>query len=70
MRVGDSPTDLNFGLDRLWVGDQDGSVCRLNPSTLEVTRMPVGAEVLGVAVDEDAESLWIYVGEPIAANNT
>jgi streptogramin lyase len=70
VRVGDSPTDLNFGLDRLWVGDRDGSVYRLDPSTLDVTRMPVGAEVLGVAVDEDAESLWVYVGEPIAPNNT
>ncbi len=70
VRVGDSPTDMNFGLDRLWVGDRDGSVYRLNPSTLEVTPMPVGAEVLGVAVDEDAESVWVYVGEPIAPNNT
>jgi hypothetical protein len=32
--------------------------------------MPVRAEVLGVAVDEDAESLWVYVGEPIGPNNT
>jgi class 3 adenylate cyclase len=70
VRVGDSPTDLNFGLDRLWVGDRNGSVYRLDPSTLEVKRMPMGAEVLGVAVDEDAESLWVYVGEPIAPSNT
>jgi class 3 adenylate cyclase/streptogramin lyase len=70
VRVGDSPTDLTFGLDRLWVGDLDGSVYRLDPSTLRVKRMPVGAEVLGVAVDEDAESLWVYVGDHIAPNNT
>ena len=70
VRVCDSPTDLTFGLDRLWVGDLDGSVYRLDPSTLKVKRMPVGAEVLGVAVDEDADSLWVYVGESIGPNNT
>jgi len=26
--------------------------------------------VLGVAVDEDADSLWVYVGESIGPNNT
>ncbi len=40
-----------------------GSVYRLDPLTFEGERMPVGAEVLGVAVDEAADSLWVYVGE-------
>jgi hypothetical protein len=36
--------------------------------TFEVERMPVGAEVLGVAVDEAADSLWVYVGESVASS--
>jgi class 3 adenylate cyclase/streptogramin lyase len=65
VRVGDSPTDIALGLDSVWIGDRNGSLFRLDPSTLEVKRLPIGAEVIGVAVDEDAESLWVYLGESV-----
>jgi class 3 adenylate cyclase len=64
-RVGDDPTDMALGLDSVWVADLDGSVYRLDPLTFKVERMPIGAEVLGVAVDEAADSLWVYVGATV-----
>ena len=38
---------------------------RIDPLTHEVQEFPVGAEVLGVAVDDDAASVWVYVGDPV-----
>jgi len=64
-RVGDDPTDIAIGLEAVWVGDLDGSLYRVDASTFEVQEFPVGAEVLGVAVDEDAGSVWVYVGDPV-----
>ncbi len=65
-RVGDDPTDIAIGLEAVWVGDLDGSLYRVDASTFEVQEFPVGAEVLGVAVDEEAGSVWVYVGGPVA----
>jgi class 3 adenylate cyclase/streptogramin lyase len=65
VRVGDDPTDIAVGLDAVWVGDGEGSsLSRADPTTLDVQTFPIGAEVLGVAVDEATESVWIYVGDP------
>lgn len=64
-RVGDDPTDIAIGLEAVWVGDLDGSLYRVDASTFEVQEFPVGAEVLGVAVDEEAGSVWVYVGGPV-----
>jgi class 3 adenylate cyclase/streptogramin lyase len=64
-RVGDEPTDIAVGLGAVWVGDLDGSVYRVDASTLEVQEFPVGAEVLGVAVDDAAGSVWVYVGDAV-----
>jgi class 3 adenylate cyclase/streptogramin lyase len=61
-RVGDEPTDIAVGLEAVWVGDLDGSVYRVDASTLEVREFPVGAEVFGVAVDDEAGSVWVFVG--------
>jgi class 3 adenylate cyclase/streptogramin lyase len=65
IRVGSDPTDIAAGLEAVWVGDLDGSLYRIDTSTLEVQEFPVGAEVLGVAVDDDAGSVWVYVGDPV-----
>jgi class 3 adenylate cyclase/streptogramin lyase len=65
IRVGDDATDIAVGLEAVWVGDLDGSLYRIEPLTLEVREFPVGAEVLGVAVDDDAGSVWVYVGDPV-----
>lgn len=64
-RVGDNPLDIAVGADSVWVGDRDGTLYRVDPSTLEVSTFSVGAEVLGVAVDDDAGSVWVYVGDPV-----
>lgn len=62
-RVGDDPSDIDVGLGSVWVGDRAGSVFRIDRTTLEVTQLPpIGAEVVGVAVDERAETLWVYLG--------
>ncbi len=69
-RVGDDPTDMAAGEDAVWVGDRDGSLYRVDASTLQVTEVPVGAEVLGVAVDDDTGTVWVYVGAPTGAAAT
>ena len=66
-RVGQDPTDMSAGLGAVWVGDRDGSLYRLDAVTLDVQTFPIGAEVLGVAVDERAEAVWVYVGAPVEA---
>jgi DNA-binding beta-propeller fold protein YncE len=66
-RVGQEPTDMVAGLGAVWVGDVDGSLYRLDAVTLDVQAFPIGAEVLGVAVDERAEAVWVYVGDPVRA---
>jgi class 3 adenylate cyclase/streptogramin lyase len=65
-RVGDDATDMAPGPNVLWVGDLDGSLYRVDPPSLEVTDVPIGAEVLGVAIDADTELTWVYLGKAIA----
>jgi class 3 adenylate cyclase len=65
IRVGQDPTDMSTGLGAVWVGDRDGSLYRLDAVTLDVQAFPIGSEVLGVAVDERAEAVWVYVGAPV-----
>ena len=62
MRVGDDPADIGVGLGAVWVADHGGSLYRVDGVTLEVEEFPIGADVLAVAVDEAAETLWVYVG--------
>jgi hypothetical protein len=64
-RVGQDPTDMSAGLGAVWVGDLDGSLYRVDDVTHDVQVFPIGAEVLGVAVDERAEAVWVYVGAPV-----
>jgi hypothetical protein len=65
-RVGNEPTDMAVSPDTVWVGDRDGSVYGIDALTLEPTEIEVGAEVLGVDVDEDDGGLWVYMGRPTA----
>jgi streptogramin lyase len=62
-RVGDDATDLVVGLGSVWVGDGEGTLSRIDTGTLEETSFALPAEVLGVAVDEQAGTLWVYFGE-------
>ncbi|MBA3363756.1 MAG: hypothetical protein H0T07_05045, partial [Actinobacteria bacterium] len=64
-RVGHEPTDMVVGLGAVWVGDRDGSVYRIDTSTLAVQAFPIGAEVFGVGVDEAAGTVWVYLGGAI-----
>jgi streptogramin lyase len=65
-RVGDGATDMAVGPDAVWVGDRDGSLYRVDPLTLEVTKLPVGAAVMGVGVEEASGSVWVYLDKRIA----
>ena len=50
--------------DAVWFADLDGSLYRVDPLTLDVTTVPVGAEIFGVTVDDSDGSLWVYAGGP------
>ncbi len=62
-RVGDAPTAMAVGSDAVWVGDEGGSLYRVDPSTLAVTEFPIGAGVIGVGVEESSGSVWVYLDE-------
>ena len=66
VRVGDDPSGIAVGQDAVWVGDLGGSLYRVDVSTLEVERIPVGFEVLGVDVDVASGEVWLYLGEAVA----
>jgi hypothetical protein len=67
-RVGDDPTDMAVGLGAVWVGDEDGSLYRVDTTTLDVEELPLGAEVLAVGVDEATDAVWAYLGAPVAGD--
>jgi hypothetical protein len=66
VRVGDDPSGIAVGEDAVWVGDVGGSLYRVDVSTLEVERIPVGFEVLGVDVDVASGEVWLYLGAAVA----
>jgi class 3 adenylate cyclase/streptogramin lyase len=65
VRVGEDPADIGVGLGAVWVADHGGSLYRVDDVTLDVQEFPIGADVLAVAVDEVADTVWIYVGRPL-----
>jgi class 3 adenylate cyclase/streptogramin lyase len=65
-RVGDDASDMAVGLGAVWITDAGGSLYRVDELTLDVQEFPIGAEVLGVGVDEAAEAVWVYLGKTIA----
>jgi sugar lactone lactonase YvrE len=65
-RVGDGATDMDVGPDAVWVGDSNGSLYRVDPLTLEVTELPVGAAIIGVGVEESSGAVWVYLDKRIA----
>jgi DNA-binding beta-propeller fold protein YncE len=66
VRVGDDPSGIAVDEDAVWVGDLGGSLYRVDVSTLEIDRIPVGFEVLGVDVDVASGEVWLYLGEALA----
>ncbi|HZB01458.1 MAG TPA: adenylate/guanylate cyclase domain-containing protein [Actinomycetota bacterium] len=65
-RVGDDATDLAADDTGLWVSDGDGSLYHVDPVTMEARRFSMGAEVIGVAVDDADGAVWVYLGEAVA----
>ena len=62
-QVGENPTVLSEGFDALWVGDEDGSVYRVDPLTGETEVVyRAGGPVEALIPDPDAEVLWVDVG--------
>ena len=64
-QVGENPTVMSEGFDELWVGDDDGSVYRVDPLTGKATVVyRAGGSVNGLTPDPDGEVLWVDVGPP------
>ena len=61
--LGAVATEMAPDTEGIWVGDHGGSLSRVGASTLAVTEVPIGAEVLGVAVEESTGTTWVYLGE-------
>ena len=61
IQVGEAPTALAAGLGAVWVGDEDGVIRRVDEGTLQVTEISIGAEIRGIAIDEETETLWIDI---------
>jgi hypothetical protein len=64
IRVGSDPSDLAVGLGAAWVSDQsEGVIYRVDAdATTLATPIEVGAPVAAVAVDEEANTLWLVTG--------
>jgi class 3 adenylate cyclase/outer membrane protein assembly factor BamB len=59
--LGEAPTAMAIGLGAVWVGDEDGVVRRVDEGTLQLTEIPFGVAIRGIAIDEETETLWIDV---------
>lgn len=61
VQVGPNPTAIAAGGGAIWVGDEDGVIRRVDEDTRQVTEVPFGAEVRGIAYDDEAGTLWVDV---------
>jgi streptogramin lyase len=61
VQVGPTPTGLAAGSGAIWVGDEDGVIRRVDEGTRQVTMIPFGAEVRGIAYDDETDNLWVDV---------
>jgi YVTN family beta-propeller protein len=58
IRVGNGPTGIGFGADRVWVANsQDGTVSTIDPQTGEIGTLRLGFRPVAVAVDQRA--VWV-----------
>jgi streptogramin lyase len=62
--LGEDPTGLTAGGGAVWVGDEDGVIRRVDENTREVTEIPFGSEIRGLAYDDETDTLWIDVAGP------
>jgi DNA-binding beta-propeller fold protein YncE len=62
VQVGATPQGLAAGLGSIWVGDRDGVLRGVDEETGQVTaEIPIGAQIRGVAFDEETETIWVDV---------
>jgi class 3 adenylate cyclase/streptogramin lyase len=61
IRVGEDPTSLAAGIGAIWVGDKDGIIRRIDRETRQITEIPLDAPIRDLAVDEDANTLWVDI---------
>ncbi len=61
VQVGPNPTGLTAGSGAIWVGDEDGVIRRVDEDTRQVTEIPFGAEIRGLAYDEQTDRIWVDV---------
>jgi class 3 adenylate cyclase/streptogramin lyase len=61
LQVGPDPTAITAGLGAIWIGDEDGLIRRVDEDTRQVTEIPFGAEVRGLAFDDETDTLWVDV---------
>jgi DNA-binding beta-propeller fold protein YncE len=58
IRVGNGPSGIAFGADRVWVvNSQDGTVSTIDPQSNEVGTLRLGFRPTAVAVDQRA--VWV-----------
>lgn len=61
IRVGEDPTSLAAGMGAIWVGDEDGIIRRIDGETRQLQELSLGAPIRDLAVDEDADTLWVDI---------
>jgi streptogramin lyase len=61
VQVGPTPVGLAVGDGAIWVGDEDGVIRRVDEDTRQVTEIRFGAEIRGLAFDEETGHLWVDV---------
>jgi streptogramin lyase len=63
--VGEDSTGLTTGGGAVWVGDEDGVIRSIDENTRLVSEIPFGAEIRGLAYDDETDTLWVDVAGPI-----
>jgi streptogramin lyase len=59
--VGDDPRGLTAGQGTVWVGNEDGTLRRVDESTRQVADVPFGSEIRALAFDDETRTLWVDV---------
>jgi YVTN family beta-propeller protein len=60
IRVGNGPSGIAFGADRVWVANgQDGTVSAIDPQTNEVATRRLGFRPAAVAVVAEQRAVWV-----------
>ena len=61
VQVGATPQGLAAGLGSIWVGDRDGVLRGIDEDTGQVTEIAIGAEIRGLAFDDETDTIWVDV---------